>query len=473
MNDFLIILGATTLSGSFIFGVIKLFDRKFYNQIFLGHIYLFMKIALLYFLLPGIFIIITLLKIRSYNNILLIGAPDIIGMSNVGNLKNIALEEFFLLKLLAIKFILIIWLVGVVITIFVINLRKGINLRRLYKMCIPVENIASLKTIREMTLEYKIKRKITLYDCPYVSSPFLFGVINLKMIIPNIELSREELEIICRHEFTHYKHHDGFFRILVGLVQAINWFNPMIMAFSHMFYDYGELTCDEQTSNQLTILQKSTYSHLLIRLHEEPYHVSHTVAFSNDGESFLRRRVSIIMKKTNVKKTAAAFILAFSIAILTCPLIAFASSWSALQVHNEILGAVIVNNSKEELNPAHEYTEYTETTNVLQGKTLLINSVTRGANSVDFTIAAGDSVVTSKFAATAGKGIRIFVSGDSSSDSFRAGIVNTSGQERYVNSQKGAINHTFNITEAGTYAVYFENTGDSDVHILGTIYVNY
>lgn len=472
MNDFLIILYATTLSGSFLFLIVILFDRIFLNRIHLKQLYLFMKVSLLYFFLPGILIISTLFKFYSYR-MNTMNTSEVSDLSVYNSLNNMISEKIPPDKLLIINSIFIIWLIGTITVIFIKNLYKGYNLHKLLKNCTLVKDNTFLEIIKEIATRYKINKKFTLYKCSYISSPFLIGIIKPRIVIPNIELSNEELEIIFRHELTHYKSNDILFRILVEIIQGMNWFNPMIVFFSHMFYDYGELTCDEKVSHQLTPSQKSTYAHLLVRLSECPPNVFHIVTFSNNSEHFLKRRIFIIMKGTKIKKTVTSSILAFSVALLSCPLVSAASSWSASQVHNEIIAATIAENSVGELYMPHKYIEYDDNAKLAENINIVLNSSTRGANVIDVAIPVNGGAITNKFTATAGKGIKILVSGDRSSDSFKAGIANTSGKMRYVISQNGTVNYTFKITESGTYSVYFENTGNKELHILGTIYVNY
>lgn len=166
------------------------------------------------------------------------------------------------------------------------------------------------------------------------------------------------------------------------------------------------------------------------------------------------------------------FIIILCATTLSCPFISFASSNGASQLHHEIVKVARDDNSEKELYSQYKYTEYSKQA-AKEESQVALESINRGANTIDVSIPAGGGAVTNDFEASAGKGVKVIVSGDSSSDTFSAGIANDSSGLRYVNSQNGSVNYTFKITESGTYSVYFENTSEHDIHILGTIYVNY
>jgi len=471
MNDFLIVLWAISLSGSILFLVVKIYDRIFSNQVQAGKLYLLLKVSLLYFFLPGIFMTITLIKLYSYeiNSQSALEVHQFFVYKHAGS---IAVDRLFHIEVFVVNLIFVVWLIGAIVAIFIINLYKGYISSRLLGTCFLPEDCIAIEILKGLVPQYKIKRKIALYQCSHISSPILFGILKPKIIIPVTDFSEEELEIIFRHELTHYKNHDIFFRGLIGIIHGMNWFNPVMIHFSSLFYDYGELACDEKVAAQLTAAQRVIYARLLCRLLEKNEISTNKPAFSNNDENFLKRRVFIIIKGTKIKKTVISSVLAYSLVCLWYPLCSFASYWSASQVYNEIMTNVVSENSEKKVYNKQVYVEYHDNTE-LPSDLHTINSSTKGVNSIDLTFAAGSVGVTNEFTATTGKGIKVIVSGDSSSASFKAGVVDSSGYRRYVTSRGGSVDCTFEITETGTYGVYFENDGNSDLHLLGTIYIDY
>ena len=104
------------------------------------------------------------------------------------------------------------------------------------------------------------------------------------------------------------------------------------------------------------------------------------------------------------------------------------------------------------------------------------NLNSKGANNVDITLKGNGTGKFSPVSMKAGSSIRIVVYSDRESDSFRAGIIAPDGKKYYSSSVNGTVSHTFSIDTNGSYTVYIEGrngSGGEDIHITGTIYVNY
>ncbi|MDO5417275.1 MAG: M56 family metallopeptidase [Lachnospiraceae bacterium] len=431
-----------------------------------------MKLSLPGFCLPGLMALYFLCKLYDFKFIPVNG-PDIKGMYSLGQFPRIASQHLSARRQPEAELLAAIWLVGVVTALFLIPVFQSCRLHRFLKLCTPVTERRPHLLLKELTSQYQITQEIRLYHCSCLNSPFLTGIRKPKIILPDTELSEEELRIILQHELTHYQNRDILFRILIGVIQGINWFNPMMLLFSHMFFDTVELACDEAVSEQLSNTQKSIYARLLLRLAAQPRHVTYATSFSNDNEAFFKRRISIIMKKSTAKKKLFSVALTISIAALSCPLVSYASSKGSLYLCNAVLQSAFDRNAVEVESMPEEHVEYHETIQLPADIKRISQPIVRGANSVDLTLSAYEETETLSFTAGSGEKVRFVVSGDNSSDSFKAGLLTPSGTISYVNSTNGTVNHTFTISEDGTYTVYFENKKSSSVHILGTVYLNY
>ena len=126
-----------------------------------------------------------------------------------------------------------------------------------------------MEAARSAARHVSIRKGISLYQCPQIAGPFLYGVFRPQMVVPERELAQEEWELIFLHEFTHYQNKDTFYRQLVEVILWIHWFNPLIYRFSHLFRDYGELACDEKVSRQLEKERRGEYARLLVKLAKE------------------------------------------------------------------------------------------------------------------------------------------------------------------------------------------------------------
>lgn len=472
MNDFLILLGATTLSGSFLFGIIALLDHVLFDCVPLKKVYFFLKLSMFYFLLPGLMLLTTVFRIYHYE-ILNTNGPDIKHLFRITRFNNIALERLSDTNVPFVRTIIVVWLIGVFIVVIVKNLHRGYALYKLRKGCVPIEDKKILQLVTEAASQHGIKRRIFLYRSSYLVSPCLTGITRPWIIMPDIELSYEEMKVIFLHELVHYKNYDIIFRFLMSIVQGINWFNPLIALYSDMFYSYGELACDEEVSELLNRENKSIYAHLLIKLSEQLERDSYITTFSNDSEQFLKRRILIIMKGNSIRRTALSSILFSTVILVCCPLVSWASTWGAAQMCNEMIGEARRREGTEYEYVPYGFIEYEDMTELQEDFGFLQNSLMRGANSIEETIPAKSSVLTNQCSVDSGKGIKVFISGDRATDTFKVSISDSSGKRRSVNSKNGSVDYTFKISSSDTYAVYIENTGNSELHVLGSIYVNY
>ncbi len=61
---------------------------------------------------------------------------------------------------------------------------------------------------------------------PAAPTPMLVGLLRPQLILPELELSQEELEGVFSHELTHWRHRDLWIKWLAALAVCVHWFNP-------------------------------------------------------------------------------------------------------------------------------------------------------------------------------------------------------------------------------------------------------
>lgn len=93
-----------------------------------------------------------------------------------------------------------------------------------------------------------------------LSSPAIFGIRNPVILLPDIPYNSNELYYVFLHECIHYKHKDFFFKVLLDILIAIHWWNPLI---SHFLFpavnQIQELLVDYHLANHLSRKQKAEY----------------------------------------------------------------------------------------------------------------------------------------------------------------------------------------------------------------------
>ena len=56
----------------------------------------------------------------------------------------------------------------------------------------------------------------------------IVGAIKPTLLLPELELTAEQLSLVFRHELIHYRRRDIWYKLLLMLANAIHWFNPMV-----------------------------------------------------------------------------------------------------------------------------------------------------------------------------------------------------------------------------------------------------
>lgn len=104
-----------------------------------------------------------------------------------------------------------------------------------------------------------------IYQTNNIKTPFVFGVVNPKIYLPE-DLSETEMPYIIKHEQTHIKRYDHIIKFLGFLVVLVHWFNPLVwLSFSLMSKDM-ELSCDEKVIKEMGPNIKKDYSNSLLTL---------------------------------------------------------------------------------------------------------------------------------------------------------------------------------------------------------------
>ena len=104
-----------------------------------------------------------------------------------------------------------------------------------------------------------------IYETNNIKTPFVFGVINPKIYLPE-DLSEAEMPYIIRHEQTHIKRYDHIIKFLGFLVLTVHWFNPLVWLSFFLMSKDMELSCDERVIKEMGPKIKKDYSNSLLTL---------------------------------------------------------------------------------------------------------------------------------------------------------------------------------------------------------------
>lgn len=103
---------------------------------------------------------------------------------------------------------------------------------------------------------------------PHATTPFVIGLWNPVVVLPDIPLEGKRLEMILSHELVHIKRGDLIVKLIVFASNAVHWFNPAVYAMNKQISLYCELSCDEQVVRHMDAAGRRTYGETLLSMLE-------------------------------------------------------------------------------------------------------------------------------------------------------------------------------------------------------------
>ncbi|QHI72164.1 M56 family metallopeptidase [Aminipila terrae] len=147
--------------------------------------------------------------------------------------------------------------------------------------------------------DLNIKKQFKVYVCDKIASPSLMGLIHPVLILPSECFSNEELTFIFRHEFTHYKRYDLWYKMLLLLVNGIHWFNPVIYLLRYEAYIALEFSCDEEVIKGMPVNKKKAYGETILTCinQQKTRKVALTTCFNDNTKNLKGRLKNILSTK--------------------------------------------------------------------------------------------------------------------------------------------------------------------------------
>ena len=159
------------------------------------------------------------------------------------------------------------------------------------------------------------KRKIVLLESADVESPFSFGIIKPKIVLP-AGCTKEQLLPVMAHEYVHIRDNDAVFKLIGLAAVCAAWFNPFVwIAFKYFDRDL-ERFCDERVLRLLGFEHALKYARTLLDFAERQNRWAAMQSFTADP---LEERIMGIlnMKKRKTSKLLSVFTVAAVLVTMT------------------------------------------------------------------------------------------------------------------------------------------------------------
>lgn len=233
--------------------------------------------------------------------------------------------------------------------------------------------------------------KITTIKTNMIDAPLMVGIFSPLLLLPNIEMSEENLNYILLHELTHYRRHDLWYKWFAMLTNTVHWFNPFTYIISKQIDQECEISCDLSVVANMDEKNKKGYMNtiLIFASQTKTNTKLFTTAMANNKNQ-IKRRFTMIKDATKKSKITIFF------SVITACIILGTSIF--------ISGVLSDKTQSQDLNNPLEIEHETENhTNILligvdgieNADTLMLLSLNRLSNSLAVLSIPRDTLITS------------------------------------------------------------------------------
>ncbi|MBO5227573.1 MAG: peptidoglycan DD-metalloendopeptidase family protein [Lachnospiraceae bacterium] len=149
------------------------------------------------------------------------------------------------------------------------------------------------------------KRNIIVKKSPLINSPIMIGVLRPMLVLPCMELTKDQLRNILSHEMTHFKRHDIAVKWFITLAKCVHWFNPMVYIIVKQISLWCEISCDIAAVERMDNEGKRSYIDTILAFIStgRSKNIPLTTGMLSSKE-MLKRRFLMIKNKSIISKKA-------------------------------------------------------------------------------------------------------------------------------------------------------------------------
>ena len=181
----------------------------------------------------------------------------------------------------------------------------------------PLTDEAILAVLEKESAAAGRQKPLPVYTAA-VGSPMIVGAIKPTLLLPEMELTAEQLSLVFRHELIHYRRRDIWYKLLLMLANAIHWFNPAVWLMVYAADRDLELSCDEAVVAGRDEAYREEYGRCLLAVVRAG--MSRRTLFTTNfysGKKTLKNRLATIFDTTKKHRgtlALAALLLAAAVA---------------------------------------------------------------------------------------------------------------------------------------------------------------
>ncbi len=181
-------------------------------------------------------------------------------------------------------------------------------------------DVVLCEEIREYT-----KRNVTVRKSGEIASPLIVGLLKPILLLPNTELSYEQMSNVLKHEMTHLNRNDILIKWFVSFVKTVCWYNAAVYFLASQIERDCEISCDAAVTKKMNDDEKKGYMETILSMvcygKKLPTRLTTGMAC---GKKELKRRFLMIKENKIFGKLSRIVSVVLAVVILSSAL--FASS---------------------------------------------------------------------------------------------------------------------------------------------------
>ncbi|WOO34733.1 M56 family metallopeptidase [Anaerocolumna sp. AGMB13020] len=192
-----------------------------------------------------------------------------------------------------------VWGAGVILFILYYLIGYLYYSRQIIRWRRPVNEQRIHNILTNLSGQLFLNKQPEVYVCDKTGSPFLIGFTHPFLVIPAEDFNDRELTFILKHELTHHKQKDNWYKLFLLFVNAIHWFNPVVYLLRHEACVDLELACDEEVIKGMCFEDRINYGETILSCikRQKIPNLAMTTGFNESAKSLKIRLANILSRR--------------------------------------------------------------------------------------------------------------------------------------------------------------------------------
>lgn len=214
--------------------------------------------------------------------------------------------------------LIVVWFVGVALSLGwkVYHIWRFQHLLKRWGTPVVEQDVLdSLGVVKELLA---ITKPVKVVHYPLTHTPMLLGFRNPMILLPHLDYTDDELDLIFEHELTHFKHRDIYVNLLAVLVTSLHWFNPLVTFMAKETQEVAEAYCDHDVLSYQDKAYRTFYGETIISMIDQSRQKTSAMpsCFYSNKFNLKRRMEAIVSTEPSAKSLTGLAVLMVATSLL-------------------------------------------------------------------------------------------------------------------------------------------------------------